>query len=158
MAKKERMKKFNIFDQNLELTPLEKCQIFDFYNLEWIVLDRERRQTLSRSLFCLKKRRWRNLKIFTKSMDQPVWKNVNFATFLNYLELLVFYLERRQILFSKPIWLKKKGWRNFKFFMKTMDQLLWKNLNFATFLNWCFYSLELLVFYLERRQTLFLSL
>ena len=33
IAKKKKMEKWRILDQNYGLTPLEKCQFFDFLNL-----------------------------------------------------------------------------------------------------------------------------
>ena len=44
--------------------------------------------------------------------------------------------------FSKLIWPKQEGWRNFKLLTKTMDLQFWKNVSFATFSNWCFCSVE----------------
>ena len=38
-----------------------------------------------------------------------------------------------------------------------MDKPLWKDANFATFLNGCFYGQKRLVFYIDRHQTLFLG-
>ena len=35
-----------------------------------------------------------------------------------------------------------------------MDSPLWKIANFATFFNLCFYSLEMLIFYVERYEAL----
>ena len=43
--------------------------------------------------------------------------------------------------FSWSILHKNQSWRNLKFLTKTMDQNLWKNSNFAFFINSCFYSL-----------------
>ena len=43
--------------------------------------------------------------------------------------------------FSWSIFHKNQSWRNPKFLTKTMDQNLWKNSNFAFFINSCFYSL-----------------
>ena len=66
---------------------------------------------------------------------------------------LVFCRERQKSLFLGKICLK----RNFKLFIKTMEQPLLKNANFATFLNRSFYGQKRLVFYIERLQTLFLG-
>ena len=38
-----------------------------------------------------------------------------------------------------------------------MDKPLWKDANFATFLNGCFYGQKRLGFYIDRHQTLFLG-
>ena len=38
-----------------------------------------------------------------------------------------------------------------------MDKPLWKDANFATFLNGCFYGQKRLGFYIARHQTLFLG-
>ena len=38
-----------------------------------------------------------------------------------------------------------------------MDKPVWKDANFATFLNGCFYGQKRLGFYIERHQTQFLA-
>ena len=43
--------------------------------------------------------------------------------------------------FSWSILYKNQSLRNLKFLTKTMDQNLWKNSNFAFFINSCLYSL-----------------
>ena len=48
--------------------------------------------------------------------------------------------------------------KQFTIFAQNHRLTLWKNANFATFLNRCFYSLERLVLYLERHQTLLFGL
>ena len=69
-----------------------------------------------------------------------------------------FFLTRTfQDTFSRSILHKSQSWRNLKFLTKTMDQNLWKNSNFAFFINSCFYSLQRLLFYLEPQQSLFLD-
>ena len=60
--------------------------------------------------------------------------------------------------FSCSILHKNQSGRNLKFFTKTMDWPLWKNFNFAFFVNGCFYSLWRHLFCLERQQTVFLDL
>ena len=45
--------------------------------------------------------------------------------------------------------------KKFQIFDQTHGLTFWKNENFATFLNRCFYGQERLVFYLELYQTLF---
>ena len=60
--------------------------------------------------------------------------------------------------FSWSILHKNQSWRNLYFLIKMMDYPLWKNSNFAFFVNSCFYSLWILLFYLECQQTLFLDL
>ena len=47
--------------------------------------------------------------------------------------------------FSKPIFDKQKIWKNLNFLTKIMDYPLWKNANFAFFLNPCLYCLKTLV-------------
>ena len=73
------------------------------------------------SLFCLKKG-WRNLKFSTKTMDQPLLKNISFWTFLNWcfcsLVWIVFYLRRHQQLFFSLFCLKRKDQEHFH---QTMD-------------------------------------
>ena len=53
----------------------------------------------------------------------------------------LFWVERSQILFLKLFCQKNQIWRNLKLLTKTMDYSLWKNSNFAFFINSCFYSL-----------------
>ena len=53
----------------------------------------------------------------------------------------LFWVERSQILFLKLFCQKNQIWRNLKFLTETMDYSLWKNSNFAFFINSCFYSL-----------------
>ena len=107
LTKKERIKTFQIFDQNHGLTPLKKCEIFGF--LKFLFL------------------------------------RARMACFLS---------RTAANTFSKPIWPKQKGWRNFQSFGQ--NQGLWNNIRFSTFSNWSFYSLERLVFYLKRHRKRFL--
>ena len=78
--------KMPILDQNYGLTPLEKCQFLDFLNFLFL----KPRKAFSRSRISLKtfswpilpkKKSWKNGHFWTKTMDKPLWKYVNFSTF-----------------------------------------------------------------------------
>ena len=63
-------------------------------------------------LYCLKKQSWKNGHFSTKTMGQPLWKNVNFSTFSTScfysVERRFFALEYRKRYFSGLYCLKKK--------------------------------------------------
>ena len=87
--KKKSWKNGHFLDQNHGLTPLQKCQFFDFlnfffFNLEsgCFVVEYRRRQI--RGLNCLKNN-LKNGHFWTKIMGQPVLKNLNFFDFSNFL-------------------------------------------------------------------------
>ena len=78
-------------------------------------------------------------------MDQKHGKNLNFLTFWTSwfysLEKRFFVLEYRKIHFPGLYCLKKKlGERSFLYQNRGLTPL--KNVNFLTFLSYCFYSLE----------------
>ena len=67
------MEKWPIFEQNHGLTPLEKCQFFDFYNLLFLLARKrffllEYDKTRFPSLYCLKKISWKNYQFSSKTM------------------------------------------------------------------------------------------
>ena len=71
-------------------------------------------------LFILhKKQSWRNLKLLTKTMNLPLWKNSNLRLFIKIcsscLERLVFYLERQQTLFLDLFFIKTKEKKRINF-------------------------------------------
>ena len=88
LPKSKQKNGFQIFAQNNGLTPLEKWKICDFLNSVFL---------LSKKASCLsrtspntfnnpnlpKRKRWRNFKFLPETMDQLVWKNGKFTTFLN---------------------------------------------------------------------------
>ena len=70
---KKSLKKWPFLDQNQRLTPLEKCQFFDFLNISFFSLNRrffvlEYRKAYFPSLYCLKKESWKNGNFWTKTM------------------------------------------------------------------------------------------
>ena len=75
LAKKERMHKFQIFDQNRGLTPVKKCQIFDFLTLLFLkdrmacFLSGTGYQTLFLNLFGQKRNDEEISKFLTKTRD-----------------------------------------------------------------------------------------
>ena len=73
IAFKKKLEKWPFLDQNHGLTPLEKCQFFDFwtscfYSLErrFLVLEYHKRHFPG--LYCLKKKSWKNSHFWTKTM------------------------------------------------------------------------------------------
>ena len=104
-----------------------------------------------------KKRSWKNGHFWTKTMSYPLWKNVNFSTFLTScfysLERRFFILEYRKRNFPGLYCPKKKSLKNGHFRTKTMGWPLSKKVSFSTFWTSCFYSLErrfLILEYLKR--------
>ena len=70
---KKKMEKWPVFEQNHGLTPLEKCQFFDFwtscfYCLEMRFFVLEYHKTRFPCLYCLKKISWKNDKFSRKTM------------------------------------------------------------------------------------------
>ena len=73
MPKKKNLEKWPFFDQNHGLTPLEKCQLFDFLNFFLYSLERrffvqEYHQRHFLGLFMPKKKSWKNGHFWTKTM------------------------------------------------------------------------------------------
>ena len=70
-----------------------------------------------------KNKSWRNLKLWTKRMDQPLWKNSYFAFFINRCscssERLLFYLERQQTLFLYLFFINTKHEKTSTFLPKS---------------------------------------
>ena len=124
-------KKFQIFDQNHRLTPLEKCTFCTF--LTSIILQSKkvifllRMSTITFYQFYPRKSRWRNFKFLTKTMDYPLWENANFLNFPNFYHRwfcsvnILFFFQNVDHYFFDQFDPKKSRWRNFKFLTKTMD-------------------------------------
>ena len=70
--------------------------------------------------------------------------------------MVFFVLEYRKIHFTALYCLKKSS-KNGHFWTKSMGYRIWKNVNFSTFWNCCFYSLERRCFVLEYRKRHFPS-
>ena len=90
------MEKLQILDQNDGLTPLQKCQFFDFLNFLFLLprkafLRSRIEKTHFCGLYCLKKS-WKNGHFLTKTISQQLCKNVYFSTFWT---SCFYYLERR---------------------------------------------------------------
>ena len=111
------MEKWTFLDQNHGLTPLKKCQFFAFltscfYGLERRFFVLEYRKRHFPSLYCLKKKNWKNDHFWTKTTGKSLWKNVNFSTWWTScfygLERCFFYLEDRKGHFPGQYCLKKK--------------------------------------------------
>ena len=85
-----------------------------------------------------------------------LWKNVNFSTFWNCcfysLERRFLLLEYRKRHFPGLYCLKNKVGKMAIFGPKPWVPYLWKNVNFSTFWNCCFYSLERRFLLLEYRK------
>ena len=83
-----------------------------FYSLKRRFLVLEYRKRHFPCLYCLKKQSWKNGHFWTKTMDWPLWKNVNFLTFSSScfyrLERRFFVLEYRKRYFPSLYCLEKK--------------------------------------------------
>ena len=113
---KKKFEKWPFLFQNHELTPLEKCQFFDFLTSCFCSLESrffvvEYLKRHFPGLYCLKKN-MKNGHFWTKTMGYPRWKNVNFSTSwtscLYSLESRFFVLEYRKRHFPGLYCLKKK--------------------------------------------------
>ena len=110
------MKKLQLFDQNHGLSPLQKCQFCLLFKSTFILsrkacfLTRTSPNTFSGFILHNTKRS-KNFQFLTKTMDQPLCKNANLASFWNRCfrcsERLVSYIKRRksffQYLFSRSM-------------------------------------------------------
>ena len=88
LSKKNKLEKSPIFEQNHGLTPLEKCQFFDFFNFLFLCLEmrflvQEYHETHFPGLYCLKKGGWKNDQFLKKTMEK-----CQFFDFFNFLFLL----------------------------------------------------------------------
>ena len=78
--KTKRLEKWPFFGPNHGLTPLVKCQFFEFLNFLFLQPRKaffffsEYRKRHFPGLDCLKKK-WKNGHFWTKTMGQPLWKN-----------------------------------------------------------------------------------
>ena len=103
-----------------------------------------------------KKKSWTNGHFWTKTMDSPLWKNVNILTFWTScfysLKKRFFVLEYRKSQFPGQYCLKKKTGKIAIFGPKTMGL---EKCQFLEFWSSCFYSLERRFFVLEYRKTHF---
>ena len=113
-------------------------------------------------LYCLKKRLWKNSHFWTKTMVYPLWKNVNFSTFLTScfysLERKFFVLGYRQRHFPCLYCLKKKLKEKSIFGLKPWVNAFGKMSIFRVFELFFFYSLERSFFPVKYRTRLFLGL
>ena len=110
------MQKSQILDQNDGLTPLQKCQFFDFFNFLFL-LPRKAflRSRIEKNTFLwpiLPKKSWKNGHFLTKTISQQLCKNVYFSTFWTScfycLEIPFFVLEYHKTHFSALYCLKRK--------------------------------------------------
>ena len=83
---KKKVGKIAIFGQKPWVHPFGKMSIFRpfltfyFYSVERRFFVLEYRKRHFPYLYCLKKTSWKNGHFWTKSMGEPLWKNVNFLT------------------------------------------------------------------------------
>ena len=126
LPKKEKLKKWPVLDQNHGLTPLEKCQFFDFlfflflqprkaflFVLEYLKIHFP-------GLLCLKQRSWKNGHFCTKTMEK--WQFFDFFNFFFYsLKRRFLVLEYRKTHFPGLFCLKKRSCQKVHFCPKTMD-------------------------------------
>ena len=79
-----------IFERKLWVHPCGKISILStfstsgFYSLERRFFALEYRKRHFPGLYCLKKKSWKNDRVWTKTMGSPLWKNLNFVDFLNF--------------------------------------------------------------------------
>ena len=153
------MEKCPFLDQNHGLTPLEKCQFFDFlnfffYSLETRFFVPEYRKTHFLA-FITKQIKVGKMAIFgPKPWVNPFGK----MSFFRLFELLVFIawkaFYRSRIswkTFSWPI-LPQKKLEKWPFLDQNHGLTLWKNVNFSTFWTSSFYILERSFFVVEYRK------
>ena len=102
-----------------------------------------------------KKKSWKNGHFWTKTMGNPLLKNIIFPTFWTScfysLERRFFVLDIVKEVFLAYIALKK-SWKNGHVLNKTICSAFWKNVSFSTFWISCFYSLETRFIVLEYRK------
>ena len=126
---KKHLEKWPFLDQNHGLTPLEKCQFFDFFNFFFL----QPRNAFFRSRISYKTFAWPILPEKRKLEKWPFLdqnhgltplKKVDFSTFLTScfysLERPFFVLEYRKIHLPGLHWVKKQSWKNGHFRTKTM--------------------------------------
>ena len=120
------MEKSQILDQNDGLTPLQKCQFFDFLNFLFL-LPRKAflRSRIEKNTFLwpiLPKKSWKNGHFLTKTISQQLCKNVYFSTFWTscfyYLERRFFVQEYSNTHFPGLYCLKKKDGKMANFWPK----------------------------------------
>ena len=82
------------------------------YSLEKLFFVQEYRKKHFPGLYCLKKKIWKNGQFWTKTMGQPLWKNVSFSTFWTFcfyrLQRRFFDVEYRKRHFPGLYCTKKK--------------------------------------------------
>ena len=136
------MEKWPILAQNNRLTPLEKCQYFDFFNFLFLqarkaVFFLEHHKTHFPGLYCQNTKRWKISIFGPKPCTNPFGKNVNFSTFLT----SCFYSLERRFFFQnilKGIFLAYIAGKNTVqkwtiLDQNQLDQPLWKNVIISTF-------------------------
>ena len=83
---KKKFEKWPFLDRNHGLTPLEKYQFFDFLSIYFLqprkafFCSRISLRTFSRTKLT-KRKTLKNGHFWTKTMGEPLWKTVNYATF-----------------------------------------------------------------------------
>ena len=133
IALEKKFGKWPSLDQNHGLTPLEKCQFFNFWNFLFL----QPRKAIFCSRISSNTFSWPILaekKVGKKAIFGPkpwpfldqnlaLWKNVNFSTFgtscFYSLERPFFVLEYHEIHFP-GLYCRKKSWQNGHFWTKTM--------------------------------------
>ena len=127
------------------------------WSLKASFLCRTSAKTFSKSIFD-KPKLWKNLNFLTKIMDYPLWKNANFAFFLNpclyCLKTLVYERERHQIVFQGVIWLKQTVSKISTFWPKPWTNPFGK-MPILGFLKRCFPCPDRLVCYIKGRRSFF---
>ena len=126
-------------------------------SLEASVLSRTSTNTFPRSIF-YKNEREKKPTFWPNHRQSPL-KKYQSCLFLKSMFLLsrqaCFLTRTSPNIFSLCILHKTKRQQNFKFWTKSMDQLLSKNGIFLGCLKRCFHSWERFVFYIKRRKSFF---
>ena len=100
----------NNFGQKPQTIPFKKSQIIDFFNFLFLYP----RKAFFRSRILLNtfswprmpnKKKWKNGQFWTKTMDQPLWKNLSFFDILTFL-----FLKPRKAFFRSRILLNTFSW------------------------------------------------
>ena len=144
------MEKWLFFEQKNGLTPLEKCQFFAFLILVFLwrrksfFISRISYNTFFWAIFA--KKSLKNGDYSTKTIGEPLWKNLNFSTFWTCcfysLEKRFFFPEYRKTHFPGLYCLKTKVGKMAIFRTKEWVNPSGKISILSTFWTYCFFSLE----------------
>ena len=134
-----------IFGPKPCVNPFRKMSIFRVFELLVIIAQKGvfSLQNMVKDIFfayiALKKKSWKNGQFWTKTMGYPLWKNVNFSSFLTScfysLERLFFFLKYRKRHFPCLYSLKKKSLEKWSFLDQNHGLTPFEKCQFFKFLN-----------------------